>query len=104
MGNFRVKIILLQLQLLTLVIFPVAASAQSSDEMKKIFSQAESYYLYEEFELANQLYILLDSPDNLILSIKLALAISISPGKKKSQYPTLKLQLKQQVMILKLSL
>ena len=59
MGKFRVKIISIFLQLLTLVVSSLAVSAQSADEMKKIFSQAESYYLFEEYDLANQLYILL---------------------------------------------
>ena len=82
MGNFRVKIIRLQLQLLTLVIFPVAASAQSSEEMKKIFAQAESYYLYEEYELANQLYILIETPDNLNIKYKIGTCYLNIPGEK----------------------
>ena len=65
MGKFRGIYVPLQLLLLTLVIFPITASAQSSDEMKKIFEQAESYYIYEEYDLANQLYILLESPVNM---------------------------------------
>jgi len=89
MGNFRVKIISLQLQLLTLVIFPVAASAQSSDEMKNIFAQAESYYLYEEYELANQLYILLETPDNLNIKYKIGTCYLNIPGEKEKSIPYL---------------
>ncbi|MCX6255896.1 MAG: hypothetical protein NTV31_15690 [Bacteroidia bacterium] len=89
MINFRVKIILQQLQLLTLVIFPVAASAQSSDEMKKIFAQAESYYLYEEYELANQLYILLETPDNLNIKYKIGTCYLNIPGEKEKSIPYL---------------
>jgi hypothetical protein len=82
MGNFRVKIINLLLQLLTLVIFPAASSAQSSEEMKNIFAQAESYYLYEEYELANQLYILLESPDNMNIKYKIGTCYLNIPGEK----------------------
>jgi hypothetical protein len=89
MVNFRVKIIRLKLQLLTLVIFSVAASAQSSDEMKKIFAQAESYYLYEEYELANQLYILLESPDNLNIKYKIGTCYLNIPGEKEKSIPYL---------------
>ena len=41
MVKLRMKIISVFFQLLTLVIFPVASSAQSSSEMKKIFAKAE---------------------------------------------------------------
>ena len=89
MGNFRVKIIHLQLQLLTLVLFSVAASAQSSNQMKKIFTQAESYYLYEEYELANQLYILLETPDNLNIKYKIGTCYLNIPGEKEKSIPYL---------------
>jgi hypothetical protein len=65
MSSHRGKVILPSLQLIFLFLLPVALSAQSASEMRSIFAQAESYYLFEEYELANQLYILLDSPDNL---------------------------------------
>ena len=89
MVKFRVKIISVLLQLLTLVIFPVAASAQSSDEMKKIFAQAESYYLYEEYELANQLYLLLETPDNLNIKYKIGTCYLNIPGEKEKSIPYL---------------
>ena len=75
MVKFRVKIINFLLQLIILAVFPVSISAQSTSEMKQIFAKAESYYLYEEYELANQLYLLLDTTANLILNIKSATAI-----------------------------
>jgi WD40-like Beta Propeller Repeat len=89
MVKFRVKIISVSLQLLTLVIFPVAASAQPSSEMKKIFAKAESYYLYEEYELANQLYLLLDSPDNLNIKYKIGTCYLNIPGEKEKSIPYL---------------
>jgi len=82
MVKYRVKIISILLQLLTLVIFPVASSAQSTSEMKKIFAKAESHYLFEEYELANQLYLLLDTPDNLNIKYKIGTCYLNIPGEK----------------------
>jgi WD40-like Beta Propeller Repeat len=85
MVKFRVKILSILLQLLTLVVFPAAVSAQSQSEMKKIFAKAESYYLYEEYELANQLYLLLDTTDNLNIKYKIGNCyLNISGEKEKS--------------------
>jgi hypothetical protein len=85
MGKLRVKFICLQVTLLTLVLFSVDASAQSSEEMKKIFAQAESYYLYEEYDLANQLYLLLETPDNMNIKYKIGTCyLNISGEKEKS--------------------
>jgi hypothetical protein len=89
MVKLRVRNILLHLQLLTLVFFPVAASSQSSNEMKNIFAQAESYYLYEEFELANQLYLLLETPDNLNIKYKIGTCYLNIPGEKEKSIPYL---------------
>ena len=50
--------------------------------MKKIFAKAESYYLYEEYELANQLYLLLDTPDNLNIKYKIGNCYLNIPGEK----------------------
>ena len=89
MGNFRVKISGTLLQLLTLVIFPYAASAQSSAENKNIFTQAETYFLYEEYELANQLYILVETPDNLNIKYKIGTCYLNIPGEKEKSVPYL---------------
>lgn len=89
MVNLRGKLFRALLQLLTLLILPVAVSAQSSDEMKKIFAQAESYFLYEEYELANQLYILLDSPDNMNIKYKIGACYINIPGEKEKSMPYL---------------
>jgi hypothetical protein len=74
---------------LTLLIFPLATSAQSSDETKKIFAQAESYFLYEEFELANQLYLLLETPDNMNIKYKIGTCYLNIPGEKEKSIPYL---------------
>jgi WD40-like Beta Propeller Repeat len=89
MRNVRVKFIILPLQILSLLFMSVITTAQSADEMKKIFAQAESYYLYEEFELANQLYILLETPDNLNIKYKIGTCYLNIPGEKEKAIPYL---------------
>jgi hypothetical protein len=85
MVKFRVKIISIILQLITLVVFPAFVSAQSSGEMKQIFAKAESYYLFEEYELANQLYLLLDTASNFNLKYKIGNCyLNITDEKEKS--------------------
>jgi hypothetical protein len=79
----------LQLLILFLILFPVALSAQSADELKKIFAQAESYYLYEEYELANQLYLLLETPDNMNIKYKIGTCYLNIPGEKEKSIPYL---------------
>jgi tetratricopeptide (TPR) repeat protein len=66
MMNVRGKILRFRLLLLTLVIFPAVASTQTSKEVKEMFSQAEAYYLYGEYDLANTLYLTIAAyvPDN----------------------------------------
>jgi hypothetical protein len=82
MVNLRIKIISIILLLLTLVVLPTAVSAQSQSEMKKIFAKAESYYLFEEYELANQLYLLLDTTNNLNIKYKIGNCYLNIPGEK----------------------
>jgi hypothetical protein len=82
MVNYREKIISFLLQLIILVVFPISVSAQSPGEMKKIFAKAESYYLYEDYELANQLYLLLDTAGNLNIKYKIGNCYLNIPGEK----------------------
>ena len=89
MNNLRVRIFRLQLQLLTLVLFSIAASAQSPREKRSIFAKAESYFLFEEYELANQLYILLDTPDNNNIKYKIGTCYINIPGEKEKAIPYL---------------
>ena len=97
MNSFRVKILCLRLQLLTLIIFPVAASAQSAKELKEIFAQAESYYLYEEYDLANQLYIIMENPENMNLSYKIGTCYLNIPDEKEKAIPYLEAAVKNAV-------
>ena len=89
MVNFRVKIISSLFQLIALVVFPVAVSAQSSGEMKKIFEKAESYYVFEEYDLANQLYLLLDNTENANIDYKIGTCYLNIPGEKEKSIPYL---------------
>jgi hypothetical protein len=89
MNKSGVKILLFRMQLLTLIFFSVAASAQSSKELKNIFAQAESYFLYEEYELANPLYLLLETPDNLNIKYKIGTCYLNIPGEKVKAIPYL---------------
>lgn len=91
MNNFRVKykILILMFQLITLIILPVDALSQSAKEMKDIFKQAETHYLYEEYDLANQLYILLESPDNMNIKYKIGTCYLNIPDEKEKAIPYL---------------
>jgi hypothetical protein len=66
MFDIREYIMRFRLLLFTLVIFPAVASTQTSQEVKEMFAQAEAYYLYGDYELANPLYLTLAAfvPDN----------------------------------------
>lgn len=88
MSKFKVTVFS-GLQILILLIFPAISSAQSAEEMKEIFAQAESYYLYGEYELANQLYILLDSTDNENIKYKIGVCYLNIPGEKEKAVPYL---------------
>jgi hypothetical protein len=66
MIDIRGKISRIRLLLFTLLIFPAVASTQTSQEVKNMFAQAEAYYLFGDYELANPLYLTLAAyvPDN----------------------------------------
>lgn len=91
----RGKILSLSLQLLILAFIPFAADAQSNIEMKKIFTEAESCILFEEYELANPLYLLLDKPDNYNIQYKIGTCYLNIPGEKSKAIPYLESAVKQ---------
>jgi hypothetical protein len=90
MVKFRLKIKIFLSQLIIMVVFPFALSAQSPGEMKQIFAKAESYYLYEEYELANQLYLLIDTTNNFNIQYKIGNCYLNIPGEKEKSIPYLK--------------
>lgn len=89
MLNFRAIIFRLQLLISVIAFSPLYVSSQPSDEMKNIFTQAESYFIYEEFELANQLYLLIEADDNLNLKYKIGACYINIPGEKEKSIPFL---------------
>ena len=89
MNKFRVKSRILKLQLLTLILLPLNLSSQSAKEMKEIYKQAEAHYLYEEYDLANQLYLLLDDPENLNIKYKIGTCYLNIPDEKEKAIPYL---------------
>ena len=89
MKHFRAKIFSLLFQLITLVIFPFAAAAQPDVEMKKIFAEAESCNLFEEYELAVPLYLILERPDNFNILYKIGVCYLNIPGEKDKAIPYL---------------
>ena len=89
-----VKICSLKLILAALVLCPVIASSQSSVEAKNIFAQAESYYLFEEYELANQLYLLIETPENLNIKYKIGSCYLNIPSEKEKSIPYLEAAVK----------
>jgi hypothetical protein len=94
MAQLRVKIVCGLIQFLALVIVPASVSAQSKTEMKKIFEKAESYYLFEDYELANQLYLLLDTIDNNNIKYRIGNCYLNIPGEKEKAIPYLEDALK----------
>jgi tetratricopeptide (TPR) repeat protein len=87
MVNHRTKIFLQWLQLLTLIIISAYAPAQTSKEVKNLFAQAEAYYLYGQYDLANPLYLTIASfePDNMNIKYKIGNCyLNISDEKSKA--------------------
>jgi hypothetical protein len=78
----RVYILVFILQLSGLTFPSYHATAQSLSERKKMFSQAETYFLYEEYKLANQLYLQLETPDNMNIKYKIGTCYLFIPGEK----------------------
>ena len=89
MAYINVKIISFRLQLFIFLFISLAASSQSHREMEKIFKRANSFYLYEDYELANQLYLLLETPDNLNIKYKIGTCYLNIPGEKEKSIPYL---------------
>lgn len=89
MSHIKVKINRFHLLLAALVISPITMFSQSTDDMINIFTKAESYYIYEEYELANQLFILFESPDNLNIKYKIGTCYLNISGEKEKSIPFL---------------
>jgi hypothetical protein len=89
MINVRIKTISLLVQLIFLALLPFTAESQSNVEKKKIFAEAESCILFEEYELANPLYLLLEKSDNFNIQYKIGICYLNIPGEKSKAIPYL---------------
>jgi hypothetical protein len=76
-------------QLITVIICSHVATAQSGNNMKKIFKQAESFSLFNEYEQAKPLYLLLDKPDNYNIKYKIGICNLNILGEKRNAIPYL---------------
>jgi hypothetical protein len=94
MSNSRGYIIRIQLLFLAIVLSQINVTAQQSEDVKNIFNKAESYYIYEEYELANQLYLLIESPDNMNIKYKIGTCYLNIPGEKEKSMPYLEAAVK----------
>jgi len=88
MDYLRNKRIGLALSLI-LFIIPFKAGAQLFSETRKIFARAESFFLFEEYELANQLYLLIETPENMNIKYKIGVCYLHIPGEKEKSIPYL---------------
>jgi hypothetical protein len=85
----RINQIRFRLLLIAFLGMRICAAGQSSEEVKAIFTQAESYFIYEEYELANQLYLLIDNPENRNVKYKIGVCYLNIPGEKEKSIPFL---------------
>ncbi|MFN8242178.1 MAG: tetratricopeptide repeat protein [Bacteroidales bacterium] len=84
MVEIREKMTRMMLVLILLTVLATTVSAQSVKEVKEMFAQAESYYLYGEYELANPLYLSIESfqPDNANILYKIGTCYLNIPDEK----------------------
>lgn len=75
--------------LMLLVLLPFTVMGQQKIQNRKIFAEAESHYLFFEYELANPLYLLLDKPDNFNIQYKIGTSYLNIPGEKERAIPFL---------------
>ncbi len=94
MIKVRGSIFFVLLQLIFPVLFSFVASAQSKTEQRKIFAEAESRYLFDEAELANPLYLLLETEDNFNIKHKIGVCYLNIPGEKERAIPYLEAAVK----------
>ncbi len=74
-----------------LIVIPVTSFTQNKAELKDFFVQAESHYLYGEYELATPLYLILyeSMPDNANIAYKIGVCYLNTPYEKDKAIPYL---------------
>ncbi len=90
----RNNILSLLLQLIILFSYSFAVTAQSPLDKKKIFAEAESHRLFNEYEKAKPLYLLLDKPDNYNIKYKIGTCYLNILGEKVKAIPYLETAVK----------
>jgi hypothetical protein len=90
----RNNVLSLLLQLIIILFCSFVTSAQSGIEKKKIFAEAESYRLFNEYEKAKPLYLLLDKPDNYNIKYKIGTCYLYILGEKAKAIPYLETAVK----------
>lgn len=86
---FRTKIISCLFQVIILLVFPYTVISQPVTGTKKTFKEAESHYLFGEYELALPLYLSLNKPDNYNIQYKLGTCYLNIDGEKEKAIPFL---------------
>lgn len=77
--------------ILITVLFVVTCAGQSADEQRVIFTEAESHYLFGEYELANPLYLILNEfmPGNANIKFKIGNSYLNIPDERSKAIPFL---------------
>ena len=89
MGPSKIQNTFFQCALILFALLPAGASSQSARELKKMFTQAETFFIFEDYEHANNLYLKLDSPDNFNIKYKIGACYLHIPGEKEKAIPFL---------------
>lgn len=95
MKNPGVKIPRFLLLSILLIFYSASSYTQSRKEMQAIFTRAESHYVYEEYELANPLYLILEDPENMNISYKIGTCYLGIPDEKDKAIPYLEAAVKE---------
>jgi hypothetical protein len=78
-----------QLILVCFALMPSIAYTQASKDQKKAFAEAETFFLYEDYDLALKQYLTLDAPDNFNIKYKIGTCYLNLPGEKEKSVPYL---------------
>ncbi len=78
-----------------IIALPGIVQAQNRSEMREIFVEAESHFLYGEYEDAVLLFLLLENPDNANIQYKIGVCYLHIPNEKEKAIPYLENAVKQ---------
>jgi len=94
MGHIKENFRTILVGLLAYLILSPASEAQSSSEKRKIFTQAETFYLYQEYDLARPLFLQLETSGNMNIKYKIGNCYLNIPGEKDKAIPFLEAAVK----------